>query len=251
IALFLGRFDEAIELGSRAAADRRGYVGRCIASAALNCKGNPQAALAMLQESPPGVWVHYTEGNLKTLERTGTGRELLDLHQKQWAGVVEPLRFLYAATIYAELKELDSLRYALDRAGASMGGHPAVRSMHKRLEMLLAAGLGDGEGADRTLAETKRILDGPTTRASKVDFHRTAGRALFALGRTADAVREFDAALQISVQPLEKHINRFWLARANDARGEKAKAAELFRSVTADGIASKYAAEAARANQPG
>lgn len=245
IALLLGRFDEAIELGTRAAADRRGYVGRCHASVALNCRGNPQGALALLQENPPGVWVHYTDKVLKKLERTSSGRELLDLHQKQWSGVVEPLRFLYAALVYAELRDLDALRFALDKAGAAMGGHPAVRSMHKSLELLYHAGRGDAAEADRCLREGREILDRPTTRGLQSEFHRAAGRALLALNRVAPAMTEFEAALQTSVHPLEKHINRFWLARAHDARGERAKAAELFASVAADGIPSKYAAEAA------
>jgi tetratricopeptide (TPR) repeat protein len=245
IALMLGRLDEAIEIGTRAAADRRGYVGRCTASVALNCKGNAEGALALLQENPPGIWVHYTDRQLKALERTSSGRELLDLHQKQWSGVLEPLRFLYAGLVYAELKDLDALRFALDKAGASMGGLPAVRAMHKMLELLLHAGRGDKPEAERCLKEGRELLNGLTTRATKAEFHRSAGRAFLALGRAADAVPEFEAALAGSVHPLEKHINRFWLARAQDARGDKAKAAELFQSVAADGIASKYAAEAA------
>ncbi len=245
LSLLLGRFDEAIEFGKKAAADRRGYVGRCMASSALNCKGDPQAALAILQEQPPDVTAHYAEKSLKTMQRSSMGRELLGLHQKQWAGVLEPLRFLYAAAVYAELKELDSLRYVLDQAGASMGGNPSVRSMHKRLDMLYHAGRGDVDETERCLAEGRQMLNGSTPRSTQAEFHRAAGRAFLALGRATQAVPEFEKALELSLHPLEKHINRFWLARAQDARGEKGKAAELFRAVVADGIPSKYAAEAA------
>lgn len=244
LALLTGNLDEAVRLGTRAAEDSRGYIGRTLASVALNCKGNPQGALALLQENPPGIWVHYQESALKKLERSSAGRELIDQHQKEWSGVLEPMRFLYAGLIYAELKDLDSLRFVLDKAGASMGGLPVVRAMHKSLEVLLCAGLGRVEETERCLREGLAILDGPILRASKGEFHRSAGRAQLALGRAKAAVAEFEAALQLSLHPLEKHINRFWLARANDALGDREKAAELFRLVAADGIPSKYAAEA-------
>ena len=248
--LVQGRLDEASECGLRAAVHPRGHLGRVIASQALHCKGESRAALELLLDRPPDVRVHYAEESLRRIERSGSARSLLELHQKLWAGIVEPLRFLNAAIIYSDLGDLPALRFSLDQAAGTMGGHPGLRSMHRMLEASLFAQEGDGPAAERCLQEGREILAGPTTRGQKADFLRWAGRTLTRLGRWDAAQAELDAAMAIAIHPLEKHTTRFWMARLCEARGAGEKAAELYRSVAADGIPSRYAAEAAKASRP-
>jgi hypothetical protein len=60
------------------------------------------------------------------------------------------------------------------------------------------------------------------------------------MGRAAAAVAALEKALQSTRHPMEQHICRFWLARAYEAAGDGAKAAENDRAVAADGIVSKF-----------
>src|SRR5262249_3023267 len=158
---------------------------------------------------------------LSKLERTSSGRALLEAHQKQWAGVVEPLRYIQAAIIYLDLKDADALRFALDRAAETMGGHPGLKVLHRVLEACSSAEAGKSDDAERRLKQGREILEGPIGRIWNCDFGRFAGRAYIALGRADAAIAALEEALRLSVHPFEKHGTRFWLAKAHELKGDK------------------------------
>jgi tetratricopeptide (TPR) repeat protein len=246
-----GRLDEGLALARRAARDPKGDIARGLASAMLMLKGDDKAALEILLDRPLDVTTYYSEDQLRRLQRTGEGRLLLEAHQKLWAGVVEPLRYIYASYVYLELGDLDALGFSLEKAGAAMGGHPSLRIIHAELRACLCAGKGDAAGADDWLRKGADLLQPHRRRASQSEYHRFAGRAALMLGRKDAAVAELETALKTCLHPIENHSTRFWLARACEAAGNGTRAAELYRAVAEDGIPSKWSAEArAKASPP-
>src|SRR5262249_53332897 len=150
--------------GLAGAKQPRGDTGRGLAAMALHCKGDSKAAQEAILEAPLDVRVHYQPETLSKLERTSSGRALLEAHQKQWAGVVEPLRYIQAAIIYLDLKDADALRFALDRAAETMGGHPGLKVLHRVLEACSSAEAGKSDDAERRLKQGREILEGPIGR---------------------------------------------------------------------------------------
>jgi tetratricopeptide (TPR) repeat protein len=241
---FQGRLDQGLELARRAARTPKGDIGRGIASALLAMKGDYKPALEVLLDRSLDVSVHYTEDGLRKLRRTSEGRKLLEAHQQHWTGIVEPLRFIYASYVYLDLGDLDALAFTLEKAGASLGGHPTLRIIYGQLQACLCAGKGDATGADGWLAKGAEILRTHPRRASRAEYHRFAGRAALTLGRADAAVEHLESSLKVALHPMEKHSTRYWLAKAYEAKGNAGKAAEMYRDVAQDGIASKWSGEA-------
>src|SRR6185436_1769876 len=104
----------------------------------------------------------------------------------------------------------------------------------------LCAMTGDGAAADGWLLKGADVLQTHPRRASAISYQRYAGRAYLMLGRKDAAVEALERALQLADHPMERHVGRYWLARAYEARGDKDKAAELDRLVREDGIVSRY-----------
>jgi tetratricopeptide (TPR) repeat protein len=250
LCLFLGRLDPALSLAQQVIRHPKGDLGRGLLSAILLSKGDHAAALETLLDPPRPVSAYYSPENLRKLERSSDGRAMVEAHQKQWAGVAEPLRFLQAGYLYLDLGDVEGLRFTLEKAGGVLGGNPTLNIIHRELNACLCASTGDAAGAERWLQQGAELLKTHPRRLSQMEFRRFGGRANLLLGRPAAALADFEASLELTRHPMEKHIARYWLARAQEAKGNKEKAAELYRAVVADGIASKYSVEAAKASPP-
>src|SRR5215470_1815104 len=84
---------------------------------------------------------------------------------------------------------------------------------------------------DRTLREYESniVTIAPTASVSRVlDMHRTMGMFYLARGRTGDAVREFDAAVALSPEPLF-HLFR---GLAHNAAGRSAEALNAYATAS-------------------
>lgn len=244
---FEGRLDEALEASLRSCKDPKGVLSRGTASILFLFKGDHKAALEVLLDKPPDVTTYYRAEMLEKIERTSLGRSLLEAHQKQYAGLIEPLRYLRAAYVCFDMGDVEGLRFAMERAGEVMGGHPTVQILHRQMNATLSALTGDATGADRWLREGSELLKNHPRRGSQMEFHRYSGRVHLQLGRAPAAAAEFEEAQKLNRHPIDKHVGHYWLARAAEAQGEKGKALEYYRAVVADGIASRYRDEASKA----
>jgi len=241
LCLSLGRLDDAIGLADRARKHPKGELARHFASTARLLRGEDAAALEAVLEPARDVVDQYPAETLARMSRTREGRALIEGHRVQYAGVVEPLRFLQAGYVYLDQSNAGELGYLLEKASAVMGGNPSLKVMHAQLSACHCALIGDVAGADRRLREGAKILETHRRRGSVMEFHRFAGRAHLLLGRADAAVAELERSRTFCVHPLEKHLGGYWLAKAYEAKGESGKAAELLRTIASDGIVSKYA----------
>jgi len=240
LCLYQGRLDDALVLAERARRDPRADVARHISSLVHLHQGSYGSAIEVLLEPARDVTSLYRADQLSALERTRDGRSMLEGHRRTWAGVVEPLRYLLAGYVYLEQDNPTELRFTMEKAAEVMSGNPSLRVIEAELNACLCAMTGDGAGADGWLRKGADVLQTHPRRASAIDFHRYAGRACLMLGRKDAAVEALERSLQLADQPMEKHVGRYWLARAYEARGDRGKAAELDRLLREDGIASKW-----------
>jgi len=240
LCLYLGRLDRALSLAESARREPRADVARHVSSLVHLHRGAYGPAVEVLLDPPRDVTSLYRAEDLATLERTRDGRSMLEAHRKTWTGIVEPLRYLLAGYAYLDQDNPTELRFTLEKAAAVMSGNPSLRIIEAELNACLCAMTGDGAAADGWLLKGADVLQTHPRRASAISYQRYAGRAYLMLGRKDAAVEALERALQLADHPMERHVGRYWLARAYEARGDKDKAAELDRLVREDGIVSRY-----------
>ena len=235
--LELGNLDAALKLGVEASEGPVPDPARALISSALTAKGRFQEALDALVYKPSGFDKFLKPEHLEMLGEDELFRESAQKMDEVLDNVFGPAINLGMALVFLEADDAENLGAALERTQSQLKAHQMMEHIFVRTRACWHAMKGNVAGVEADLTRTRQLTDHrPASRSAKYEYHLASGRAGFLLGRHDAAIEELGAATRLALHPMERHTSHYWLARANQAANPPA-AAELFKTVIADGFA--------------
>lgn len=243
-----GFIDEAL---AQARAVPRGHkqydAMRGLTIKVLCMKGQLDEALQEAFYTPSDATTTLSPQDLATLSAVREGAKLIELKNKKLAGIYQPARLIMMAQVYIAREEFAKADLALDEAEKTLGAEPAIQAAYCRYRANSLAAQGRATEAEGYIARLRTMAQQIPKRSRLWEIHSAIGRSYMYLRRYGDALSEYTEAQRHVLHPLEKHVTTYWLARANEAAGERREAARCYQAVAADAIPSWMQKEAAKA----
>jgi tetratricopeptide (TPR) repeat protein len=245
---YCGHLDEALAMAQDVRPEDSQYDAmRGVTALAYNAKGEFDQAIQALTYEPSRISKFYSREGMESMKEVPEGAKLIELQGKKLAGVFQPARLLQLAHVHVAHEKFEEAVKMLDQAEKTMGPELGIQTSYCRHRACSCAGLGNTVEAEKYIERMRALVQKTPKRSLLWETHFAAGQSYFYLGRFSDALAELNEAQRSVLHPIEKHFTAYWIARTNEAAGDRPAAVLHYQIVAADPIPSrmqKYAAEA-------
>jgi tetratricopeptide (TPR) repeat protein len=241
-----GRLDEALALARTVAAESPRYDTMRILMAKMHgLKGDYAQAVETLTFEPASISKFDPSKGLENIKPGGEVSKLKEMQGRKLAGAVQHSRWMMLAGAYLQLEAFENADRALDEAEKFLGSNPAWPTYYCAVRARSYGAQGRSAEANEQIARARVLMQQSPRRSTQMETHLAIGRAYLSLRRFGEALAELAEAQRLASHPMEKHQTAYWLARTQEAAGNRDEAMRYFRQVASDPIPSWMQREAA------